>query len=280
MVNERITVVLGFAFAASLMFLLAAWDAQRDYKIANARINSVEAQMESFKNGENAFLKKYDINELKRGYSPPEISGGKTMVNVPIINQYPELPTGCEITSAAVLLNYIGYNADKVYLEENFLPKSAEFYVDASGNRFGPDPNSVFIGDPKGKGLGCYAPVIVNSLNAFFRSQGSACYAVNVANADQKTLEILLDNGIPIEVWASRGMQPFKYSDGNEWLLKSGEKFKWPSNSHALVLCGYDEIYYYFSDCDGKKDIQRYEKEVFLKRWDQFGRQGVIIKRK
>ena len=43
-------------------------------------------------------------------------------LNVENILQNPELPNGCEITSAAIVLNYLGFDIDKVTLAENCLP--------------------------------------------------------------------------------------------------------------------------------------------------------------
>lgn len=277
--NTLVTIVLGVGFAACLSATKLIGDAQTAYKQTASAIMEMDALTENLKIGENAFLKKYDINELKRNYPEPVVSGKKTLLEVPIINQFPELPTGCEITSAAQLLQYIGYDVDKVALQEQYLPVSANFYTDASGNRRGPDPNKLFVGDPKGKGLGCFSTVIVDSINRFLLDQGSPSYAIDLVNADQKTLETLLDNGIPVEVWASKDMKPFTYTSGNDWYLETtGEQFHWPSNSHVLVLTGYDEKNYYFADCNDKKSVQAYEKSLFLKRWEKTGRQGVIIK--
>lgn len=278
MYNSFLTGVLGVALVLCLGAAKFVSDAQDSYKQTQAYIAQLDAQTATLKMGENAFLKKYDLNELKKHYPAPTVKDGKTLIPVPVINQFPELPTGCEITSAAALLNYIGYDVEKVQLQEQYLPSSASFYT-ANGSRMGPDPAKFFIGDPKGKGLGCFSTVIVESLNRFLLDQGSQSYAVNVVNADSKTLEILLDNGIPVEVWASRGMKPFVYTAGNEWVLETtGERFRWPSNSHVLVLVGYDKENYYFADCDNKSGIQAYEKSLFLKRWESAGQQAVLIK--
>ena len=37
------------------------------------------------------------------------------------MSQYPELPTGCEITSLTEVLNYLGYGIDKETLARNYL---------------------------------------------------------------------------------------------------------------------------------------------------------------
>lgn len=280
MVNNTVIVgILGFAFAACLLTTKFVGDAQKEYKQTIFHINEINAETESFKAGKDGFLRQYDISELKENYVEPTISGNKTIMNVPIINQFPELPTGCEITSATAILNYVGFNVDKVYMQENFLASSSAFYFNAENKRVGPDPGEYFVGNPKEKGLGCFSTVIVDTINKFFRANKSTYYAINLVNGDQKTLETLLDNGIPIEVWASIDMKPFKFTASNEWIVEStGETLHWIGNAHALVLVGYDDENYYFADCANKKEIQKYKKTDFLARWEQFNKQGVIIK--
>ena len=43
---------------------------------------------------------------------------------VPLILQNPELPNGCEITSLCMLLRYLGFDADKCLLADNYLPRT------------------------------------------------------------------------------------------------------------------------------------------------------------
>ena len=43
----------------------------------------------------------FTVEELGEGYDKPSSVFGKVILDVPIINQFPELPIGCEVTSAA-----------------------------------------------------------------------------------------------------------------------------------------------------------------------------------
>lgn len=222
----------------------------------------------------------FSIEELAVGYENPYVRGNKTIINVPIINQYPELPTGCEITSITEVLNYIGFDVDKVYMQENFLATSYDFYHDEiSGLLYGPDPRKVFVGDPKESGFGCFSPVVADALNSFFTSVESENVAIELFESDQAALEELLDNGIPVIVWASRNMKPFKYTAESEWIIEGEtETFRWPGNFHVLVLTGYDGGGYYFADTDNREEMAYYQKSAFLTRWQQLGTQAVIIK--
>ncbi|WP_252899057.1 C39 family peptidase [Secundilactobacillus odoratitofui] len=56
-------------------------------------------------------------------------------LNVPLIAQRPELPTGCEITAVTMMLKYIGADVTKVQLAK-------EMPYDAS------DCDKGFVGDP------------------------------------------------------------------------------------------------------------------------------------
>lgn len=61
-------------------------------------------------------------------------------LNVENILQNPELPNGCEITSAAIVLNYLGFDIDKVTLAENCLPMHIPYWE--------ADPEVEFMGSP------------------------------------------------------------------------------------------------------------------------------------
>ena len=68
--------------------------------------------------------------------------------------QNPELPHGCEITSLTAVLNYFGMNVSKLEMTDKYLPKQE---IRTEGNqRFGPNPNEAFAGNPRDKARGMY----------------------------------------------------------------------------------------------------------------------------
>lgn len=279
MTNSALVGLLGLLFATCLAVNGMAKQAYEDERAVNAQISSMEESVKAAQTEPSPFSLEYDISELAENYPPPEVSRGKTIIPVPVINQYPELPVGCEITSVTAVLNYLGYKVDKVYMQENFLEDSYNFKRIDENSRYGPDPSKVFVGNPKDTGFGCFAPVVVDSYRKFFRFMGSKNYAIQLNDPNGQDLELLLDNGVPVVVWASINMKPFRYTANNEWILDTTkELFRWPGNAHVLVLVGYDDEYYYFSDCNDKEEISRYRKEDFLTRWEQFGKQAVIVK--
>ncbi|MGN0642798.1 MAG: C39 family peptidase [Huintestinicola sp.] len=222
----------------------------------------------------------YTVEEMCEGYELPTESHGKKLINVPIVNQYPEMPVGCEIACTAALLGYLGYeDADKDILAEKYITASTASFYESDGILYGPDPNEFFVGDPYGKGFGCYADVVAEGINHFFRNHSSKNIAIVLNNTNSADLERLIDGGVPVIVWASIDMKPYRYNASSEWISDStGETISWLAGSHTLVLVGYDDNFYYFMDCNDKDEIQAYIKETFLQRWEENGCRSVAVK--
>lgn len=148
------------------------------------------------------------------------ISGIK--LNVPIISQRPQLPTGCEITAVTMMLKYKGAKVDKVTLAKK-MPRSS-------------NPNKGYVGNPFTRhGWTIYPPALMKLVKKYAGS------SVNLTGKSNATIEKQLRSNKPIVVWVSP-MHGF--------------------NVHALVLTGYDQKYYYFNDCwTGEKNVKISKKE-------------------
>lgn len=191
-------------------------------------------------------------------------SGESTRLNVNSILQNPELPTGCEITSLTVVLNYLGYSVDKAYLSDNFLDKYTAGTVSAWNG---------FIGNPRTAGAyGCFAPPIIKAANSYLASAGGSEKAINLTGSDISIIYNMVQNGHPIIVWATIGMvEPF---DSTTWNI-NGENFTWPGNEHCLVLIGYTDTTVTFAD--PLKGIVTYSRTLFEKRYKQLYSQAIAI---
>ena len=221
----------------------------------------------------------YTVEELGEGYTKPASVFGKVVMDVPVISQYPELPVGCEVTSAAAVLQYLGFDVDKLYLTDNYLKWDDDFTYDDEMVSHGPDPYRVFAGNPYNWGYGCFAPVIVDTLNKYFADERVDFEAIQLEEINAADIEKLIDEGVPMIVWASRDMKPYNYREPSQWIINGTQReFTWIGNSHTLVLCGYDNACYYFMDCDDKEEITAYLKESFLNRFRENGSQCVVVK--
>ena len=74
-------------------------------------------------------------------------SKGDKLLAVPALSQYPQLPTGCESTAAAMVLQYYGSSITPEEFASSWLECDGGFYTD-DGVTYGPDPSMVFAGDP------------------------------------------------------------------------------------------------------------------------------------
>lgn len=195
---------------------------------------------------------------------------------VPLVMQNPELPTGCEITSITMVVNFYGYDYDKITMTDKYLDKSDNFYYD-NGQLFGPNPQKFFLGNPRstsGYGLQCFSGTWVNTLNKVFEENKSEHYAEDISGRSLEELESELQSA-PILISASIDMNPasprvlFKDSETKEDVTTY-------RNFHCVVLVGYDEDYYYINDPLGT--FSKLEKARLERAYTSTGQQAVIVR--
>ena len=199
---------------------------------------------------------------------------GEKILPVQNIQQLPELPSGCEITSAAIALQYLGFDVGKTDLLSYFTIGGAPRTVE--GRTFGPDPWSCFAGNPKSGGYGCFAPVVADAVNRYLEEAGSSRRAVNVSGTRVSELTEYIDEDLPVIVWATVSMREPYPGDG--WYLDgSGEYFRWPAREHCLVLIGYSGDEAVFSDPLDEQGTVRYDLSLFETRYRQLYSQAVAV---
>ena len=207
----------------------------------------------------------------------------KKIANVPLIGQQ-KLPTGCETCSAAMLLNYYGYNISETSFADKYLIKRPLGY--GKYGLEGPDPNCAFIGSPyTTNSFGAYAPVMAKSMNSYLAKKSYKAVSVN-----GKSLEYLagkyIAQGQPVMVWATIYMTAsyktttwrVNYTDENA-RYKKGSSYTWLANEHCLLLTGYDSSYYYFNDPWTNSRIA-YSKSIVKTRYNELGKQAVVMVKK
>lgn len=203
---------------------------------------------------------------------PVKLSGQKMLADVPIIAQYPDFPTGCESVSAVIALQYAGVDISVADFVDKYLDKSTHFYNE-NGKRYGPDPHKVFVGDPRSTAsFGCMAPVIENAVKKIVGS------SMTVENRTGYTLPMLcksyIDKGIPCVVWVSIGMLETYRSAS--WTLEDGSTYYFPANEHCMVLIGYSDTHYYFSDPYRGEQV-KYACALAEQRFEEMGRQALVV---
>ncbi len=207
----------------------------------------------------------------------PHTAFTSVLLDVPYLSQKDILPNGCEAVSATMLLHHVGDIIPPLDFVDRYLDcKPAWREGDV---RYGPDPSEFYAGDPTTPtgGYGCFSPVIVKALNRALQSYAPGEYeAVDLSGISLEDLEGYIDCGIPVAVWATIGMKevPFYY----EWISpEDGQKYRYPSGEHCLVLVGYDENRYYFNDPYNSNGLVSHSKSTVEKRYETLGRQAVAI---
>lgn len=176
-------------------------------------------------------------------------------LDMELLLQYPELPNGCEVTSLAMALNYMGLSVDKCDLSDNYLPKTDDFNA---------DPNEFYINEPRKNGMYCYAGPLVKCVDNLNKEKKTRVLALDITGSKPKALYDLVKEGKPVIVWGTLYMtEPAKHSNGRY------------SNLHCMVLSGFNETSVTLMDpLYGKLT---YDKEVFEKIWLQMESRAVVV---
>lgn len=203
-------------------------------------------------------------------------------MQVPLVSQLPDYPTGCEAASCAMLLRYYGYNFTTANMV-SIIPRENIRYV--NGYPVGPDINEKFVGDPRytytseNPGYGVFSPAVTKALQYAVDYVGGDETAVCITGCSYSELLGYLADGYPVIVWSTYNMNV--PSTVNEWYIDRGngkyEYFSYPRGTHVTVLCGYDGSRIYMMDPYDNACLS-FSSSTFKARWDLLGNQGVILK--
>ena len=189
----------------------------------------------------------------------------KRIINLTPVCQYPELPTGCEVTALATVLQYYGFSADKCDLADNYLDKGAVGTVDF---------HTIFVGDPRSEySYGCYAPVIVKAANKYLDEQDTELKAYDITGTEFEKLFKYTEKNIPVLVWCTIDLKPGHYT--TTWNI-DGKDITWYASEHCMVLLGQGENYVYAAD-PTTGTIETYSKKLMETRYKELFEQAVII---
>ncbi|MBD5430097.1 C39 family peptidase [Lactobacillus sp.] len=188
-------------------------------------------------------------------------------LNVPLENQYPDLPNGCEVTSLSMLLNYYGYKTNKDKLASEIA------HVDSFTNngKYRGNPNEGFVG-------------YMNIANAGWCVYNKPLY--NVARKYTKKvrnytghsfLQVmkLVSKGHPVLIITTTKFN--KVSDMQTWQTNEGKVNVTPS-SHACVITGYNKKkkLVYVNDPFGTKN-KKISWNNLEASYNQQGKQSIYI---
>lgn len=195
----------------------------------------------------------------------------QSLIEAPLIQQYPELPRGCEVTSLAMLLQYAGVDVDKLTLAKKIKKDNTRYQV-VNGNVFFGNPDYGFVGDMYSKtkpGLGVYHGPIQELAEKYLPNQ-----IVDLTGRPFKDIFYFLNADIPVWVIINTDFSELSDKDFEVWYTTYGP-VQITYKQHSVLLTGYDEKYVYFNDPLDKKRNRQIFIEEFEKAWEQMGRQAV-----
>ncbi len=207
-----------------------------------------------------------DVSQSQQNGAQNATYDAMLIPNFKAVCQYPELPTGCEMTSLTMVINHYGINADKCDISDNYLDKGEVGTVDF---------RKAFVGDPRDESsFGCYAPVVVNTANRYLQAQGSNLRATDVTGQELESLFEYINSQVPVIIWGTLDCEEGYYSV--TWNV-DGQDLTWITPEHCMVLVGYDQQSVWVAD-PIYGEVVSYDKAIFESRYDTLLKQAVVIK--
>lgn len=155
-------------------------------------------------------------------------------IDFDILNQFPELATGCEVVSLTSVLNHYGFDISKTTMAEKYMPMMQYDYYSVS-------PHDYFLGTPYSfkSGMGCFSGCIVKTAHNYFDDKNIKNYtAVDITGCSVDELFTYLENDIPVITWVTSNFVT-PTVDGS-WYV-GDELIKWCNHEHCLVTTGYNK---------------------------------------
>lgn len=214
--------------------------------------------------------------EAEENVEEQEALSAYQLENFPIISQYPEVPTGCEITALTMVLNYYGYQVDKETMAESYLPKiEYSTYYGDDGRLYGNDLNRFFIGNPFSaeEGTVCGIPALVTAADQYLQQAEGTLRAQDISGTSSEELYKLIAEGKPVVVLVTIGMGDRWSTQG--WYTENGDYVEWSQNDHGAVLIGYTETT--VTIADPIAGMMEYPRERFESVYLSRGQKSLIL---
>lgn len=202
---------------------------------------------------------------------PPPEKPKSVLIDAPLVRQLPELPSGCEVTSLTMLLQYYGVKKGKMELVPEMKKDPTPIVWSETGIQSWGNPNVGFVGEitAKGKGFGIFHGPLMELLQHYVPK------AVDLTGGSFDALESQLAAGIPSVVWTTIDYAvPTQWV---EWNTKDG-KVVTTFMEHAVLLVGYDEANVYVNDPLSGKKSTAIDKQTFIQVWEAMGKQALSYK--
>lgn len=190
-------------------------------------------------------------------------------MDIPVIAQRPELPSGCEVTSLAMALRYYGINADKTVLAKQMPYDTTKLFRNADGSiKIWGDPDVGFVGTPFGNGFTINPGPLKKVLDKY-RPGGLALTGKNFTE-----IESYVKQGKPVLVWFTIN---YEMPIARTWKTPAGKTINAARPLHNIVITGTDANYVYFNDSEAVKKDVRLPKAKFINIYNAMGKRALVV---
>lgn len=148
-------------------------------------------------------------------------------VSVEEIDQFPELPAGCEAVALTMAINHFGYDLEKTEIADDYLIYGDNFVYS-------------YVGNPREwlSGAGIYPPGLVNTVWNFVSDTGAKLYPVNTSGLSLEELLLFVQADLPVVAWSTY-YNNYPIPEGGA-IVEDDVVYQWYRNEHCVTLCGYD----------------------------------------
>ena len=191
------------------------------------------------------------------------------LINIEHISQYPELPSGDEITSLAMVLAYLNYDVDKCDLCDLYLKKGPVGFTDF---------NEANVGNPRNayNSYGCLPPVLIDSATKFISVNGGQNKAYDYSGKNVESLYYEVSKGNPIIVWVCENFD-ITPSISRIWVV-DGKQLYLKSNMASMVLVGYDYEKNTVTLANPAGTVFEIDMDLFEERYLEMGAYSIAVK--
>lgn len=203
--------------------------------------------------------------EVTRLQSDTNSRARSAALDVPALPQYPELPTGCESVALTNALIACGFDLRKTEIAEAWLPTSDQDFVRA------------FLGDPASPdGNSCMAPAVASTAAAYLEAHRADLEAVDLTGASFQDLLDEVAAGNHVIAWCTIGMD--EPGDCYRTAQVDGRMYRLLTNSHCVVVRGYDLDAGIVLVSDSLAGQVAYPLDTFAARYYALGAQAVVLR--
>lgn len=204
--------------------------------------------------------------------SPVDTIRHGVLLRAPVIDQMPTLYNGCEVTSAAMLLQYFHIPVSNLTLASAVAKDPTPLVTSDGGNivSWG-NPNEGFVGSITGAspGYGVYHHPIAEMLARFAPHR-----VVDLTGKPFAALLAVLHSRRPIMVWTTINFEPV--ATWVDWTSPSGP-VRATMLEHAVLLVGYDRTHVFVNDPLSGVARKAVPLTPFLESWRDMGKQAITL---